>query len=438
MVEIRGQRLAVWPVEDLRERGFDVWDIPREDNAGWVYLEAVNAFLDLPENLQGAFEYAHATAWPENVPALREWLDREENQNALALVRKASQMDDCQMPVFGDPDGSVISVLLPGLAHCRMLAKMLVAEGRRLEAEKSYDVALEQYRAAMRMGHHIGRGMTLIESLVGVSCWALGNGATRDLALRQHIPEPELARMGVALAEMRTLRPTVQRGLECERNLGPNVVEEIASNPFGLGKCFGNVEVFGGLPQKVRPRDGWDRLGSRLGHLLVPDRTIKRHMLGYYDAVVEAAKLPASDERVRNLDEEALIRAIPSWDFISKALLPSLSRARALSTRCETESLATELAAALRLYAARHEGKPPRSLSELRGESGDLELIDPFSGREFAYERTADGWTIYSVGADGEDNDGKSGERWDESGTDMVYAFPPKTVEPFVPEKDQD
>ncbi len=93
------------------------------------------------------------------------------------------------------------------------------------------------------------------------------------------------------------------------------------------------------------------------------------------------------------------------------------------------------LATALRLHAASNQGKLPAVLAELSlGLHGDT-LIDPYSGSEFKYVRTDDGWKLYSVGPDGADDGGKPGERWDEPGTDMVYVFPPEPVEPFDAER---
>ncbi|MCH8031190.1 MAG: hypothetical protein IIB09_05155 [Bacteroidetes bacterium] len=50
-IVVRGERMRVWPVEDLIARGFDVQRIPRSENAAWVYLDAINAYVELPAAL---------------------------------------------------------------------------------------------------------------------------------------------------------------------------------------------------------------------------------------------------------------------------------------------------------------------------------------------------------------------------------------------------
>jgi hypothetical protein len=432
-VEIRGQQMTVWPVADLRERGFDVPDLPRDENAAWVYLEAANKFLDLPQGLSDAFDYAYGKAWPENQPELRTWLTSPENREALALVRKAAQMERCQMPYFGDPNGSVMSVLLPSLSQHRMLARMLVADGRRLTAQKDYRGAMDNYGTVLRMGHHVSDGVTLIETLVGVACWSMANDAVRDLVLRNDMPREELAAITETWKALLPLMPKIQRGFEGERTFGPTMADELCSRPTQIFRSIGGLSSWG-VEGSVKPQDGWDRLEARLGRVLLPDRTVKRHMLAYYDAVLETVRLPYSDPRVRDFDEGQRILQIPQWDIISRVLLPSLSRARTLGARCETGTRATSLALALRAYARDHQGKYATTLDDVSADLDPSTLEDPFGGRPFVYARNSDGWGFYSVGPDRTDNGGQRGERWDSENSDIVYTFPPETVEPFAGE----
>ena len=166
IVTIRGERFSVWPTSDLAQRGLDVRDIPRDRNAAWVYIEAINAYEELPHELEEAFAYAHKTAFPAEHAKLRAFLSTPANRRAMDLARRAAAMEACQMPYFGDPRSSIISILLPNLSGMRRLARLLVADGRRLEAEGQYDAAVDNYLTTMRMGVHGCDGITLIENLV--------------------------------------------------------------------------------------------------------------------------------------------------------------------------------------------------------------------------------------------------------------------------------
>ncbi len=433
-VEIRGERKPVWPVADLRERGFDVLDIPRDENAAWIYIEACNTYLDLPHGLFKAFDYALRHGWPDNNREFRKWLTRKENRQAIKLARQASHLDRCQIPYFGDPEGPIISVLLSNLSSHRMLAKLMVADGRRLIAQKDYRGAMGNFTVAMRMGHHMAQGITLIEGLVGVACWNCGNHALRDMVLRYDVPKQDLAAIHEEWKKLRPLMPTMQRGFEGERVCGPAMVDDLVCRPT---KLFHNITTvadpatFNGY---LRPRNGWDRLEARLGQVFLPDRTIKRHMTEYYDALIETASLPYYDERGRSFDENKYFQNIPQWDVFCRILLPSLSRARLLGVRTQVETRATTIMMALRLHACQNRGKYPLRLDDLSVEIDADELIDPFSGGEFNYTRTSSRWQFYSFGPDGVDHGGKPGDRWDSKDSDIAWKFPPDPVEPLEEE----
>ena len=314
-IEIRGERLTVWPAEDLRLRGLDLPDVPRERNAAYVYLEAANTYLDTPEDLREALDYAILNAWPPDQRELHKWLTGKENRAALDLARKAAAMEQCQFPHFGDPNESLISMMLPPLRHQRMLAKMLVADGRRLVAQRDYVGAADNFIDAMRMGHHVGEGVTLIENLVGLACWSLGANAVRDMVLRYPVSEQELTTIAAKWEAVTSLQPTTRRGLDGERLFGPSIVDDLVCRPTELPHNLSMM--FDTVPSSTRSKDGWDRLEARLGQVFLPDRTIKRHMKGYYDLLVENADLPAYDQRVRDFDadaHDAYVVSLPSWD----------------------------------------------------------------------------------------------------------------------------
>ena len=45
-VAIQGQEFEIYPAERLRSKGVDVPEIPHDQNAAWVYLDAINAMVD--------------------------------------------------------------------------------------------------------------------------------------------------------------------------------------------------------------------------------------------------------------------------------------------------------------------------------------------------------------------------------------------------------
>lgn len=436
-VTIRGETFDVWPVADLRARGLDVPSLPRDQNAAWAYLAAANAYEELPRELSDAFDYAVQAAWPEGADGLADYLAMEGNRKAMQKVREASALDRCQMPYFGDPNQSVIAVLLPNLSPMRFLGKLIVAEGRRLEASGDVDGAGECYLLAMGIGEHVAQGRTLIEGLVGMAIGSLANRALVDAVLRRDLSAQQLRRIESELDRRATRLPTVRRGLDGERQFGPIMVDEMCARPFrflgGLSEMMGSGGQaedgsFYGLATS-KPSDGWGKLELRIGQLILPDRAIKQHMEGYYARVLDRAASGPASAAAMDFDDERYIEAIPKWDVVSRTLLPSLSRATLLGERCRTELALTRAAIALRLRMLQNRGQAPEILEEATEHLPDGAVEDPFSGRLLRYRRDAEGWVIYSIGPNLADDGGLAGDHWEK--LDIVRCFPPEPVEPF-------
>jgi len=434
-VELRGETRQVWPLADLRTRGLEVQDIPREQNAAWIYIEAVNAYEDIPAELSEAFDYAIAQAWPTQQPKLTEYLKRPGNQRALTLARKAAAMERCQMPYFGEPDGTIIGVLLPNLSMMRFLAKLLVADGQRLEAEGHYGDALNDYLACARMGAHVAQGVTLIEDLVGIATWNLTQRRLANLVLRRDLDARQLQKLQKALADPRRILPECAHGMRQERLVGLEVVDELCSRPVMFLTNLQRLYDLGFGQVNAHPRDGWGHLEKRVGQLLLPDRAIKEHMSQYYDLLIARAEQGPRASRENNLDADQLILSLPSWDLISRILLPSLSRATELAWAGEARLYLLRGVVALRLHMVQHEGQPPADLQALTEKLPAGALEDIYSGELLRYEPDGTSWLLYSIGPDGKDDGGVPGERWEE--LDMVHRYPPLPVEPFVAEKSE-
>jgi len=441
-VTIRGETRTIWPSSDLRERGYDVPDIPRDQNAAWTYIEAINAFTELPDDLGEVFDHTLKHGWPKTVAGrpdtagkkLKVWITGPGNRRAMELARQASRKESCLFPSFGDSSGSVLAVLLPNLGHQRFLAKMLVADGKRLEAEGKYPQALDNYVTVCRMGSHSAQGITLIDALVGVACWALGDQAVRDMALRRDLPPALLEQVLQRTAELAGNRPTIRRGMDMEKVTGLQLVDEFVTSPSRLLsnlQSLGSDFYFTDSAANVRAKHGWPALEARIGRLMFPDRTMKKHMSGFYDELIRRAELPGYEADWNGDWEEKLVLEIPRWNILARMFLPSLARASMLAERLRAASQMTQVVAALRLYAARHQGAVPERLDDLADMLDDPEvLIDPLSGSQFVYQLEGKGWLLYSLGENLVDDGGREGKRpWE---LDYVCRYPASERERFT------
>jgi tetratricopeptide (TPR) repeat protein len=439
-VTIRGKTLQVWPMDDLRARGFDIPDVPREENAYFIYLDAMNAFKDVPADVVPAFEYAVQNGWPTgHDEKLAAYLLDADNQRAMALALRAAGYEKCQLSYYGDPNGGVISVLLPDLSSFRFLCKILVAEGRRLEAQGAYEQALRNYTTAMRMGGQVANGITLIENLVGVAAWALGDHAVAQMVLRRELSAKQLKDILRELNELAEVCPKTHNGIRNERIFGLTMVDELVSNPAHIVRnvhAFTGSGLYGTEVGSIESRQsGWRGLEARIGRLIFPDRTIKAHMNSYYEELIERAQMPAYQAQWNVFDESGIVDAIPKWDELAHIFLPSLSRASILGERGRMQAITTRLAVALRLYALENNGEAPSRLEKLRPWVAEEDLIDPFSGKTFAYDHRDGAWRFYSFSENLEDDGGEEGEK--RFVPDFVVRFPPKAVEAFTPKEDE-
>jgi hypothetical protein len=434
---IRGDVMKVRPNDGLRALGFTIPSVPRDENAFWIYLDAINSFKDVPEDVQAAFDYAVRNGWPEGHDAkLKAYLLDPANQKALSLVRQASRIEGFEPCYFGEPGESVIALLLPSLSPYRHLAKMLVADGRRLEQQGAHDSALRNYETIMRMGHHVAQGCTLIEGLVGIACRALGDQAVIEMVVRRNLTVHQLREIASTLETLYPMCPSTVSGIENERFFGTAIVDEWTSCP---SQWLRNLQYIGsfGYPGGHRPYgrdDGWSALEKRIGQLILPDRTIKRHMLFYYDHVLELAGKPVCDPAWEAFDEEATVQSIPRWNILARLFLPALSRAAMQGQRCRAQATMARLATALRLYSAENKGRLPRALAELSDQISEEDLVDPFSCETFAYKRSDASWKIWSFGENLVDDGGVMDEnrRWR---PDFVIRHPAPDLEPFAPEE---
>ncbi|MGB0716181.1 MAG: hypothetical protein ACPGXK_09900, partial [Phycisphaerae bacterium] len=213
-IRIRDDVYQLWPIEDLARRGLLVEVIPTEQNAAWVYLEAVNRYVPPDDEVASALEHAVESDWPESAKPLHDLLAMAANRSAMGIVVEASRMERCQLPLFGDPTGSVLSAQLPNLTHLKTLGRMMIADGRRLLAEGDAASGVGRFLDVCRLSEHLGQGATLIEQLVAVSLASDAHRAIGQAVMRHDLGVTLLRHVDRRLAAHAARVPDVRRGIE--------------------------------------------------------------------------------------------------------------------------------------------------------------------------------------------------------------------------------
>jgi len=379
-VTIKGKVYSPYRAEELRARGLDVPDVPYDENAAWVYVEAINALTEWPEDLREGHDLAYDGKWPEGElgERLAVWL--EGNREAMDKARQATAMDQCYMPLFRGDQDMLLFALLPQLSLQRRLARTMRIEATYLASQGKGEEALETCLTIQRMGHQIGNGRTVIEGLVGIAISSLADrGMRRTVEMCEVSPDV----LKATVAEMDRLAetlPTFEQMVRAEQQWAGSYIDDSFSLMLGAG---GGMEMPGVFTVGNNSTGGWKRLFVRLKKLYLPDRAMKKHLNQHYDALVEATKHDDGSVGM-TLDEESLFARVPAWDFAAKMLLPSLSRAHERVLRNDSNFVRTQMTLATEAYRLDH-GRLPPTLSAMVPEYIGSVPLDPMTGYDFEY-----------------------------------------------------
>jgi len=380
-ITIRGRDYEPYPEDRLRAYGLTPRSIPPEQNAAYVYFEAINALVDPPSSLQAAHDQAVGGTWPEGEAGeqLAAWL--EENRAALDLVYQATAMPQYEMPMFrGDVD-SIIAAQLPALSSLRQLARLMTIDATQQLHQGNADAALARCLTAQRMGNQVADGHTMIEGLVGIAIGAMAEqtmmrvaeGDVSAEALKDAVAEMDLLAAGL---------PTFEDLVRAEQTWVQTFAEDVVAHPGLLG--FLN----GGFPAD-RPDNGWQRLFTALRRVYLPDRAVKRNLKTYYDTMIEATRQEDGGVGV-TVSEEALFAEIPPWDLVTRTMVPSLARVHDLTLRNESNFIRAQLRLAAEAYK-RERGSYPPTLGAMTPDHLRQVPVDPMTGFEFPYRASGDG-----------------------------------------------
>ena len=349
-------------------------------------------------------------------PEIMAWL--EANAEALEQFRAATQLEYRGMPIE-TADETIISFLLPHLSKMRQLSKAAVIEGQRLTSQGEHEAALDVYLDTLAVGAHASHGPMLIENLVGNAIQNLASSRLLDSFAADAEDRIDYASLSEELAvKYQPLRP-LEETLQFERVMALDIVQR----SFEVNPETGNYRVSENGLHKLGSSFGFvgsDSPGeAALGFMLgnVGFASITNQINRHYDQLTDGARLPywQGREKLRELEDELSDPAFRWRNPLLSMLLPSLSRATQISVRAEANRRATMLVANVKAYRQQH-GAYPDSLDAL--DAGNV-IVDPFTGSGFAYRRTGDDFTLYSLGSNGVDDGGVHDRRGDTN--DLVY-----------------
>ncbi|MFQ5422740.1 MAG: hypothetical protein ACE5F9_02045 [Phycisphaerae bacterium] len=385
-VVIGGKTFEIYPPDKLRARGYAVPEIPHDENAAWVYIDAINTFKNLPKDFPtDAFYEAVGGTWPEGETGerLAEWLER--NKPTIDLSRRATDMTDYYMPLFRGQSDALIEALLPNLRGRRQLAKLLAVDAARQMATGDAASAIDTYLTIERMGHHVAHGHTLIEGLVGL---AVSGVAERGFMRVAESGKADARTLQSATAEMDALAATFpdwETMMRGEQIFSSSIVDDAMDLPGMMSLGLGQFPTGQGRPPAPT---GWTRLAARLKRLFFPDRAMKKHLRDHYDTLIAATRHDDGSVGMTISEDEVFAR-IPAWDVAARMFVPSLERCYELTLRGRSNFVRARTALAVAAYKKDHSDNPPALAALVPGYLPAVP-IDPMTGHLLEPDKPAD------------------------------------------------
>lgn len=326
---------------------------------------------------------------------------------AFRLSRQAACREHCdwELPPLTFQS---IQVYLP-MAHmqrCRELANLLSIQFRLQLVEGRFDDAAETLQTGFALARHLCEGNMLIDMLVGIAInaimlerveewiqrpgspnlyWAL-TALPRPLGNMRHSVEYELTTLDRSFSGLRRIR---------RETLLAREADSLADEVFGCGgRMLEWVKEAGVLekgraamlpatmyPQARKALLAWGRSAKELD-AMPNSQVVLLWYAGQWDrardGMLKALTVPIWQGLP--LMEAALKEHRTADNALLTLLLPAINKTWVASVRIERQLSSLRCAEALRLYAAKHEGKPPLKWSDIT----EVPLpIDPFTGKGF-------------------------------------------------------
>jgi hypothetical protein len=394
---------------------------PRDENAAYVYEEVFHVMhfwteaepdgeglTDVEGPLIAAASDYIETGDPEAERTLREGFARPDTQARMETIARASRMEHCVFPLSweGGP-----YLLFPHMAKFRDATRLVTTRAMLAAQDGDGDEALRWLTVGLRMSKQLRNEPTII---------AVFERAAMEAILLDGAEEV-LARVEVTPEEATTFRRRLTR---------EDFVEHFRLGMFGertlVFWLFDHIDLADDATHLINLSDEtysnvfWEIYMNPVA------QPVHRHdeivALQWWDEVLSGIGQPYREARTTlwpRLQDQA---ELPWHAPVAHLIMPIFSRAHAKRDAAVTRRDQFNIALALNLYRQEH-GEYPRTLEPLAGTVDWPIPDDIFSGEPFGYRREGEGYVLWSVGPDLDDDGGVGpdapGQSWEDS--DIVW-----------------
>lgn len=432
--------------------------IPEGERAWPVLRDALLQFRPMPAELDtpskdlprpGDPNWAIALAWVESNRAIFPLLTAAaskpaygffyDNAQTLAFMRLRAQVTGEKIEADPAHDPLIpptLSLLLPQLTDLRKVGRFLTLDARERTTRGEFADALRSLEVEHRLGALLFTGQTIIEQLVGTSMIVLSTNELRSV-MRHAGDRLTAEQLAFVRASHLTTMPigAIKGNFRGESFFFNDVVQYVFTddgdgNGHLIPSQFAKVSSMSG--SSTEDQLGW--YGTDAGVLAMAavhaDRrdTVARYQ-ELWDKMAELYALPLYDPRRAEADfvADSIRSEVTGQRYaLINLMMPGLSRADQLIREATMGELATREVVAILQYR-QDRGAPPQSLGELMPDYVASIPIDEYSGMNLRYAREGDGFKLYSVGANLQDDGGSTRKIKDGGGkgrigpADLVY-----------------
>ncbi len=373
-----------------------------------------------PADFQDVYDQqGRATQRPwaaKDAPHIAAWLTA--NEKPLAVVLEAVKRPAYFNPLAsrrdnGEPS-SLVSCLLPGVQKSREFAAALTARAMLRLHEGKADEAWNDLLACHRLGRHLSRGATLIESLVGIAIGQIANNATlayldrADLTSKQAL---ERSKELQALPRPAAMADKIDLG---ERLMFIDSLQLIrrgggfdGANKKPTAEELKALDMIDWEPALRTGNAQYDRMAAAMR---LPDRAAREQAFDKIDA--ELQELVKKNRELGDLQKliqnggAGKVVGKQIGDVLVALMVPAIRKVQGSFDRAAQVERNLHLAFALAAYR-KDTGRYPAKLADLAPKYLAAVPDDIFTGRPLTYKLTEKGYLFYSVGQNGKDDEGR-------------------------------
>jgi len=290
---------------------------------------------------------------------------------------------------------------LPHLAPTRTLARLLRADALARAHAGDLAGAAADLVAGLQLGARIGGEPTLISQLVGSAIDGIVYDAIGEAFPEGQIPPELAAQLAQHIYSANSSGGYSEAMLE-ERHMGLDFIGQVMESDWDDTMELGTMQ-YSGVPSWQ-----WSLYSSPLARPWqhMDAHAYDRIMSGFQDTL----GLPYYEARplIEALTRE--VEGLPSSRLFTRMQLPAMFGFHQAIARDQARQQIAQLGIALESHAREH-GAYPSELGAIQGQANGTSIIDPFTGAPFHYVTNGNGFSLYSVGRDLEDDGGRQGDR---------------------------